>query len=154
MYTAQQWFNRYGESHQNLTNKLIHWVCIPLIVFSLVGLLVAIPLPLTKTMFVNLGALLLLGVLIFYFRLSFSLFLGGLLFCMLLLWGNFSLWQIWGNQKLAIFSGIIFFLAWVGQFIGHKIEGAKPSFMEDLKFFLIGPAWLIQFIYKKLGIKI
>ena len=48
---------------------------------------------------------------------------------------------------------ILFVIAWIGQFIGHKIEGAKPSFFDDLKFLLIGPAWLIAFIYQKLGIK-
>ena len=47
----------------------------------------------------------------------------------------------------------MFAIAWIGQFIGHKIEGAKPSFLDDLKFLLIGPAWLLSFIYKKLGIK-
>ena len=44
-------------------------------------------------------------------------------------------------------------LAWIGQFIGHKIEGEKPSFFEDLQFLLIGPAWLLGAIYQKLGIR-
>ena len=48
----------------------------------------------------------------------------------------------------------IFIVAWIGQFIGHKIEGKKPSFFEDLQFLLIGPAWLLSFIYNKLGIKL
>ena len=47
---------------------------------------------------------------------------------------------------------LIFIIAWVGQFIGHKIEGQKPSFFEDIQFLLIGPAWIISFIYKKMGI--
>ena len=51
-------------------------------------------------------------------------------------------------------SLIIFTLAWIGQFIGHKIEGQKPSFFEDFKFLLIGPAWLLSFIYKKLGVSL
>ena len=50
-------------------------------------------------------------------------------------------------------SLIIFVIAWIGQFIGHKIEGKKPSFFEDIQFLLIGPAWLLSFIYNKLGIK-
>ena len=61
-----------------------------------------------------------------------------------------------GNKKLAhqfIFYVTIFILAWIGQFIGHKIEGKKPSFFEDIQFLLIGPAWLLSFIYKKMGIK-
>jgi len=47
---------------------------------------------------------------------------------------------------------IVFVLAWVGQFYGHKVEGKKPSFLKDLQFLLIGPAWLLGFIYRKLGI--
>jgi uncharacterized membrane protein YGL010W len=50
-----------------------------------------------------------------------------------------------------IFLGL-FVLAWIGQFIGHQIEGHKPSFLKDVVFLLIGPAWLMHFIYKKLDI--
>ena len=43
----------------------------------------------------------------------------------------------------------IFFLAWMGQFIGHNIEGKKPSFLKDLQFLLIGPAWVFEKLSKK-----
>ena len=56
------------------------------------------------------------------------------------------------NNLLFLYLGI-FIVSWIGQFIGHKIEGQKPSFFDDLKFLLIGPAWLLSFIYKKIGIK-
>jgi uncharacterized membrane protein YGL010W len=92
-----------------------------------------------------------LGALVFYWRLSFSIFLGMLLVSGVALWGNLlladcpctSLWK--ANLGL-------FLVAWVFQFIGHKIEGKKPSFLKDLQFLLIGPAWLLHFIYKKLGV--
>jgi uncharacterized membrane protein YGL010W len=47
----------------------------------------------------------------------------------------------------------IFIISWIGQFIGHKIEGKKPSFLDDIKFLLIGPIWLLHFILKKAKIK-
>ena len=47
----------------------------------------------------------------------------------------------------------VFVLSWIFQFIGHKIEGKKPSFLKDLQFLLVGPAWLLHFILKKLGIR-
>ena len=50
------------------------------------------------------------------------------------------------------FCTAVFVLAWIGQFIGHKIEGKKPSFMKDLQFLLVGPMWLMHFVYKKAGI--
>ncbi|HWH62879.1 MAG TPA: Mpo1-like protein, partial [Ginsengibacter sp.] len=53
---------------------------------------------------------------------------------------------------LWLFSIIIFILAWIGQFYGHKVEGKKPSFLKDIQFLLIGPMWLMSFIYKKMGI--
>jgi uncharacterized membrane protein YGL010W len=47
---------------------------------------------------------------------------------------------------------VVFAVAWIGQFVGHGIEGRKPSFLEDVKFLLIGPAWLLGDLYRRLGI--
>jgi uncharacterized membrane protein YGL010W len=44
----------------------------------------------------------------------------------------------------------LFVVAWIGQFIGHKIEGKKPSFFEDLRFLLIGPLFVLGFLYRRL----
>ena len=56
----------------------------------------------------------------------------------------------WPVGKICL---VIFVLAWIGQFIGHRIEGKKPSFLKDVVFLLIGPAWLLSMIYKKVGLK-
>jgi uncharacterized membrane protein YGL010W len=48
----------------------------------------------------------------------------------------------------------LFAAAWVGQFKGHQIEGKKPSFLKDLQFLLVGPAWLLHFVYRKAGLPI
>jgi len=58
-----------------------------------------------------------------------------------------------GGPAVWLVCAVIFVLAWIGQFIGHKIEGKKPSFFEDVKFLLIGPIWLLHFICKKIGIR-
>lgn len=158
MKSLDTWFREYGVSHQNKTNKLVHWICVPLIFFSIIGLLASIPLgnlknqfPLEVQAYMHLGTVLVLFGLLFYARLSIPMAIGIFLFsalCLqlvaLIIMSNWVLWQ---------FSLIIFVTAWIGQFIGHKIEGAKPSFLEDLQFLMIGPAWLMGFIYKKLGIK-
>jgi uncharacterized membrane protein YGL010W len=157
MKTAQEWFDAYGVSHQNRTNKLIHWLCIPLIMFSLFGLLMAIPIPgYSFSLIFNFASLVLVLALVFYFRLSLTLFFGFLVLGFVMLLGNYYLFEALGshNGKLAIVSALIFAVAWIGQFIGHKIEGVKPSFFEDLQFLMIGPAWLLQFIYKKIGLGI
>lgn len=146
---------KYGESHQNSLNKLIHWICVPLIVFSLAGLVMSIPWPFGHiSALKNWSAVLLFLALIYYLRLSISMFFGFIVVVALLLWGNYSFLQSLDHDQsqLAIWSLIIFIVAWIGQFIGHKIEGAKPSFFQDIQFLLIGPAWLMHFIFKRLGI--
>ena len=151
--SIQDWLNEYGESHQNPINKVIHWVCVPLIMLSLIGLIKIIPFPeILKLNFerMNWAFLFLFLVSIYYFKLSKTLFLGMVLISFFLIKGinqlesyTYPLWQS---------CSIIFVLSWIGQFIGHKIEGIKPSFFKDIQFLLIGPAWLLSFIYKKLHI--
>ena len=152
-------FDKYSENHQNPTNKLIHWVCVPLIVFSIIGLVSAIPFPhigfLGKyNMYINWFSFLMAATMYYYLKLSpilsyFMLFFFGICYFFVIQLeyvdqaGGIALWQS---------SLIIFVLAWMGQFIGHKIEGKKPSFLDDLKFLLIGPLWLLHFLLKKLKI--
>ena len=98
------------------------------------------------------AALLLLAALGYYFALSKPLALGFVLWAALVWLGNEVLLWWLGRSGLLWFSIVVFVLAWIGQFIGHKIEGKKPSFFQDVQFLLIGPAWLMAFVYRKLGI--
>ncbi|MCB0703699.1 MAG: DUF962 domain-containing protein [Saprospiraceae bacterium] len=155
MAKSMQWLlDKYGENHKNHTNKLIHWVCVPLIVFSLFGLIFSIPFFTDKTMLANWAAIVWTIALLYYLRLSFSMFLGFVGLGFLVLWGNYSIYEAVGkDSSMHVYISLgIFVIAWVGQFIGHKIEGQKPSFLEDLQFLMVGPAWLLHFIYSKLGI--
>lgn len=146
----------YGLSHQNTTNKIIHWVCVPAIFFSIVGLIFSIPpgpLDILSPLigdFANWATILLAIILVYYAALSPPLALGMLLFASLCL-ALANLIDIVSPVPLWIVSLVIFFIAWVFQFYGHKIEGKKPSFLKDVQFLLIGPAWLMHFIYKKFG---
>tara|TARA_X000001036_G_scaffold168688_1_gene159671 strand:- start:1266 stop:1742 length:477 start_codon:yes stop_codon:yes gene_type:complete len=157
MKNIQNWLDAYGVSHQNKTNKMIHWICVPLIMFSLLGILslVKITIPIFSSHYcVNLSHLLILFSIIFYFRLSISISIGMIIYSLLNLYIIYQFELFYSSQStlLAIYI-VIFIGAWIGQFIGHKIEGQKPSFFEDLQFLLIGPAWLLSFIYKKFGIR-
>ncbi|MCX7649511.1 MAG: DUF962 domain-containing protein [Flavobacteriales bacterium] len=149
----------YGESHQNPTNKLIHWVCVPLIFWSVTAFLWSVQFPSVPLNSVgtslNLAMIALGLVLLYYVRLSFSLALGMLLFGALCLGVCLGLHQFLLSHRLLPLPLValgVFVVAWIFQFIGHKIEGKKPSFLKDLQFLLIGPAWLMHFIFKKLGI--
>lgn len=145
-YTIYDWFKEYSESHQNHTNKLIHWICVPSIFFSVVCLLSLVPV----ASIMNLAEILMVFAAFFYVRLSPKIAAGVVFFYLICLGGAELLSQLpiplWQSAL------IIFVAAWIGQFIGHKIEGKKPSFLKDIQFLLIGPAWLLGFIYKKLGI--
>jgi uncharacterized membrane protein YGL010W len=122
--------------------------------FSLVGLLWSIPVPVVLGGWLNVGSVLLSLAMIYYIRLSIPLMIGFVLIGLGLLAGNHLLFEALAQNHLHLFlaSFTLFFLAWCGQFYGHKIEGKKPSFLKDLQFLLIGPAWLLHFIYKKVGI--
>jgi uncharacterized membrane protein YGL010W len=152
--TIDTLLDKYGESHQNGTNKFIHWICVPSIMFSLFGLLYTIPFPVERGLFTNWAAIFLAAALVYYLRLSIPMFLGFVVIGGLMLYGVNGIYEATlGDAKmLALISLTIFVLTWIGQFIGHKIEGKKPSFLEDLQFLLIGPAWLLHFIFKKVGI--
>jgi len=153
-------FDQYSLNHQNPTNKLIHWICVPLIVFSLMGLVWAIPFPYLKFLgsyngYFNWASFVIAFSVYYYYKLSpilsYIMLLAVMLFVYLitLLAG----WQHNGGLALWEVCGAIFVIAWTGQFIGHKIEGKKPSFLTDLKFLLIGPMWLLHFIFKKFSIR-
>lgn len=147
----------YGESHQNATNKTIHWICVPLIFFSIVGLMASIPSGFVQRFlgegnpYANWAAVALILVLIYYLSLSLTLSLGMMLFAVLCLFISRLIIES-DIAPLWLVCVIVFVLAWIGQFYGHKVEGKKPSFFKDVQFLLIGPAWLMHFIYRKIGI--
>jgi uncharacterized membrane protein YGL010W len=146
----------YGQSHQNATNKLIHWFCVPAIFFSIVGLVFSVPVgPLPELLpflenFANWATIILVLVLIYYVSLSGPLTLGMLFFSALCL-ALVNFLDLIFPGFLWIISLGVFLIAWIVQFYGHKIEGKKPSFLKDIQFLMIGPAWLMHFIYKKWG---
>lgn len=157
MRKIDQLLSEYGESHQNHTNKTIHWICVPLIFFSVIALIGSIPNGMVQKVlgegnyYANWATVTLIVVMVYYVTLSISLSIGMLLFSLLCLFASKTIVQL-NIAPLWLVAIVIFVVAWIGQFYGHKIEGKKPSFFKDLQFLLIGPAWLMHFIYKRLGI--
>lgn len=151
--TADQWFAEYGESHQDHTNELIHWVCVPVIFFCVFGLIYALPVPETwaeSAPWFNWALVGIVVAAVFYLWLSPALS-AGMFFFMSVCYTSIVLLELFAPWPLRWICVTLFVAAWIGQFIGHKIEGRKPSFLKDVVFLLIGPAWLMSFIYKKIG---
>ena len=128
----------YGVSHRNHTNELIHMVCVPVIVFSLLGSLWWIH-PLVA---IAVSA----GALWYYLKLSRPFAIGMLVMSLLML----GVLGAMPPQAVLPLSLALFVLAWIGQFIGHQIEGKKPSFIDDLRFLLIGPLFVLGFLYRRM----
>lgn len=141
MRRIDELLERYGESHRNATNKAIHWICVPLITWSLVAALWAWT-PVA-------ACALIVAATAFYLALSVTLAIGMLAVSAVMV---FPLTQI-PAQWLWVVAGAVFVAAWAGQFVGHLIEGRKPSFFEDVKFLLVGPAWLLADVYRRAGIR-
>lgn len=154
MRTIDRLLSEYGESHQNPTNKIVHWICVPIIFWSITAMLWSVKIPVEIPglgIQLNAAIVALVLVLLYYFTLSVLLATGMLLFSFGCLALSYTLEQkvdfpLWGIAIIA------FVLAWIGQFWGHSVEGKKPSFLKDLQFLLVGPAWLMHFIFKKLGL--
>jgi uncharacterized membrane protein YGL010W len=139
MRKIDELFARYGESHRDPANKAIHWVCVPLITWSVIALL-------WSWMPIAAYALIALSV-AFYAWLSPVIAVGMLGVSAALVYPATLL-----GSSAPVAAIVVFAVAWIGQFVGHGIEGRKPSFLEDVKFLLIGPAWLLGDLYRRLGI--
>ena len=155
MIKIDQLFAEYAESHQNQTNKFIHWICVPLIFFTIVGFISLIPAPHFCAPYfgcISVASIVALFlVTIFYFTLSWRISLIMLLIMLLMEHFAYAI-NVHFKENSWINYLSIFVITWIFQFIGHKIEGKKPSFLKDLQFLLIGPIWLLHFILKKIGI--
>lgn len=149
-------FAEYGESHRNPTNKGIHWICVPLIFWSILGFISIIPAPhLYIEYYGMISVISLLAIVIvsiYYLKLSWRI---GLIMIFIMLFLEYTIYQcniFWGSRSWMVYLAT-FAITWLFQFIGHHIEGKKPSFLKDIQFLLIGPIWLLHFVMKKLGLK-
>ena len=154
MSKVDRLLGEYRESHQNETNQVIHNIFVPLIFLSAIGILWDVKLPIALDFLggepLNVAMIVAVLVFAYYLSISFAVAAGiisvtaaGMIACYLYD-GPVSIWVI---------SLAVFVVSWIMQFVGHKIEGKKPSFVKDLEFFLVGPMWVLTKLYNKLGIK-
>ena len=145
--SLEAWLEEYSESHRYRWNIVIHKICVPVIFVSIYWILYSIPFFMERTMYLNWANVVYLLALFYWSRLSWKI---GLLFFLVgfvLALGTTFFWSVKFHTLDAPFrrlAMILFVLAWIGQFIGHKIEGKKPSFFKDLQFLLIGPIWIFS----------
>ena len=137
---VDQLIAHYGTSHTHPTNELIHFIAIPLIMLSLCGLIFAIH-PWVAYAFIA-------ASMVYYARLSWVFFFT------MTAWSVVILALVYAMQPHVLMVSLVIFVgAWIIQFIGHKIEGKKPSFLEDLQYLWVGPLFVLSKLFVKLGIK-
>ncbi|MEL0214635.1 MAG: Mpo1-like protein [Burkholderiaceae bacterium] len=131
----------YEKNHQNPINEAIHIIAIPLIMFSILGMIAAFDIFLEY---------ILVGIVFFYY-----LKLSKIAALLMLVWLLIYLGLVVLLKPYIIeISILLFAFGWILQFLGHLIEGKRPSFFEDLRYFLIGPLFVVQKVISKFGIKV
>ena len=145
MRTQRQFLDEYRLTHSNSTNALVHTICVPIILFASFGLLWSLPVGRWLGLagdWVNGATVVGLLVLIFYAALSARAFLLMAVILAICAAGVLGLQQ--AGVPLVWFCAVIWIAAWFGQFYGHHVEGAKPAFLDDVVFLLIGPLFILE----------
>jgi uncharacterized membrane protein YGL010W len=153
MRSMQSWLDGYSADHRNPINQVIHWICVPPIVWTVVALLWTVPVP---SAFLKPGAWAVFAmVLAFAWYWKHSHRLGGALLVAFVVLALITAWlfDLLGPVRLRWVAIAVFVVAWIGQFVGHKFEGHRPSFLTDLSYLLVGPAWLMEKFLRRLGFK-
>ena len=143
MRDVHQWFGGYSHDHQHPTNRGIHWICVPVILWCVIAVLWTIPVPAAFAQPGLWAGVAMFLAWLFYWRLSRPLGLAMLALFVVLGFIAHLAFVALGPQHLRVLAGALFVAAWIGQFVGHRIEGRRPSFLTDLAYLLIGPAWLM-----------
>lgn len=146
-----RWLGSYSGDHENATNQLIHLLCVPAIVWSITAVLWCVPVPGDLVQQGFWMAVAMFGAWLYYWKLSRPLALGMLALFVAAGFLNRWLHHELGAGGLLWLAAGVFVVAWIGQFVGHHIEGRRPSFFTDLKYLLIGPLWTLDKLYRKLG---
>lgn len=147
-----RWFAHYSDDHRDATNQRIHVVAVPLILWSVIALLWCIPAPGTLFRAGIWAGVAMAAAGAFYVRASRPLGLGMVALFVLMGLLTHVIAAAFGMRALLVTAIVVFVIAWIAQFVGHKVEGRKPSFLTDLTYLLIGPAWVLAKLYRRLGL--
>jgi uncharacterized membrane protein YGL010W len=153
MRTIDALLDQYSGDHCNPRNQVIHLICVPAIVWSVSAMLWTIPVPAMLLKPGAWAALAMFAAWLYYWRLSRKLAFGMLLWFVVFGLGNRWIADHFGMALLLELGIGVFVVAWIAQFIGHHIEGKRPSFLTDLVYLLVGPLWTLSKFYRRIGIE-
>ena len=150
MSEIDNWLERYEQGHQDLTNPVVYWAAVPMVVLGTVGLLWSLPVPVQFveiSPLLNWGSAFLMATAIYYFIISLSLAIGMLPFLLGLaavqLWLTDSQWPAFGTSIALLVAGT------VGLWLGRRGPGVMRAVVRDFQLIMIGPLWLLSVMYKR-----
>lgn len=153
MTDIDNWLARYEQGHQGLTNPVVYWAAVPMVVLGTIGLLWYLPVPVEFyeiSPLLNWGSAFLMATAIYYFIISLSLAIG-----MLPVLLGVSALQLWLAQspypQLGVSVGLLA-AGTIGLWLGRRGPGSLRGVLQDFQLLMIGPAWLLSVMYKRLRI--
>jgi uncharacterized membrane protein YGL010W len=155
MGETEDWLSRYAESHAELSSPLVYWVAVPLVVLGTVGLLWSLPVPdefYAISPLVNWGSLFLMAATVYYFIISVPLAIGMLPFVI-----GLALIQSWleaTQRSPARVATILLIAGIIGLLLSRRRGRTAKLVFQDLQLMMIGPAWLLSVLYRRMGIPI
>ena len=153
MNETDGWLRRYEETHSDLTNPVVYWAAVPMVVLGTVGLLWSLPIPdafYEISPLMNWGTAFLMAAAVYYFIISVSLAIGMLPFVIGV--AGINMWLDGSDFSLLRVSIVLLLAGIIGLWLGHRNQGGIRPVLDDLQFMMIGPAWLLSVLYKRIGI--
>ncbi len=137
MQTIEALFADYGSYHQTPGNKAFHRLGIPMIVFSLIGMLTEVHLFMLGGVRYDLAMIVIAAASAYYFAVEWRLALAMIAVSVLFYFLGAAV-PFWINLTL-------FVVGWIFQFIGHKVyEHKNPAFFRNFLHLLVGPLWILN----------
>jgi len=151
---ADRWLDIYEHGHSGPVNRALHWICAPLLVCSLVGILWALPVPAAfraSDSVINWGTLFIMAIIVYYFIISIRLAIGSLPFivfiALVIARLDMLATPLWKISVLALAISAL------GLYTGHQLDGNRTSVLRDLLYAPIAPLWILGSLYRQLGIR-
>lgn len=153
MTETDGWLRRFEETHRDLKNPVIYWASVPIVVLGTVGLLWALPVPdefFEISPLLNWGTAFLMAAAVYYFIISVSLAIGLLPFIIGV--AGIDMWLVASGYSLFRVSLGLLVAGIIGLWLGHRREKGVRAVLQDLQYMMLGPAWLLSVIYRRIGI--
>jgi len=153
MTETDGWLARYEKTHSDITYPALYWAAVPIVVLGTVGILWTLPIPdefFEISPLLNWGTTFLMATAVYYFIISVSLAIGMLPFIV-----GVAGVQMWLAQSafspLRVSLGLLL-AGIIGLWMGHRNQRSLRPLIHDLQMMMIGPAWLLSVLYRRIGI--